>query len=399
MEKILFVTDRNILTTSGELRLIKNRAEALYKESNICTDFIVFAKKERIKNKNEEINAGGSVDVYEVAFANPRVSLISYSEVRKEIEKKLNSKEYRAVVLSGPFMVLFAKKIKKDFHIPVIEDIHGAFEDLVELSKTRSFPKGLVFRLSYHLEKNLIQKNKKYINGFFVVTDAMKEYMKKEFGISDDAYFFIIPCATNIAPSNIGEYLNDRMKYRKKYNIDNDEKVFIYSGGVAPWQCVEKTIEIYKQLADSLEEKSRLLMFSHLKEDIKKYIGDDRRIQIDSYPPEELMHVLHAGDFAFLIRENNITNNVAFPNKYLEYIQSGMKIITTPYVKEIAKQIYENSMGYIYDFNSSIEELVNYVKNTDVNSYREEEIRMILAKNSFSNTTQNFCEWFYRECI
>ena len=397
MKKILFITDRNVLTTSGELRLIKNRAESLYNESNICTDFIVLSKKKRIEKRNETINAGGDFGLHEVAFSNPIKSLKSYCYVRKEIEKKLNTKEYRAVVLSGPFMILYAKQIAKDFHIPVIEDIHGAFEDMVELSKKSSLLKGMLFRFTYHLEKSLINRNKKYVNGYFVVTDAMKEYIRKEFKTSEDAHFFIIPCATNVVPSNNRDYLNDRTKYRKKYKIDDDEKVFIYSGGVAPWQCVEKTITIYKQLADKLENKSRLLMFSHLKEDIIKFIGDDRRIQIDSYSPEELMHVLHVGDFAFLIRENNITNNVAFPNKYLEYIQSGMKIITTPYVKEIAKQVHDNCVGYIYDFDSSIEELANYVKNTDVNSYREEEIRMILDKNSFTNTTQSFCKWFFSE--
>lgn len=399
MKKILFVTDRNILTTSGELRLIRNRAESLLNESGIITDFIVFAKKSRIENRNEDINAGGSLEAKEISLSKPLAAIKAYFDVRKEISSRIKTNEYRAVVLSGPIMISYAKKIKNGLHIPVLADIHGSFEDMVAFGKNSSIAKRAALYAAYYLEKILLSKNTKYTDGFFVVTDALEEYIKENYKPHSDTKFFIIPCATDTQCFIPSEHTDDRRRYREKYGIGDDEIVFIYSGGVSSWQCVDKTIELYKRIADSLKNKSRMLVFSHRKEEIQIIAGDDSRIQIDSFPPEELVHVLHAGDFAFLLRENNITNNVAFPNKYLEYVQSGMRIITTPYVKEIAKQVSQYGLGYLYDFSDDIQQLVDYIQNVGVDPCREENINIILNKNSFLETTREFCEWYNADNI
>ena len=60
MKRLLMITSRNILTSCGELRLIKNRAEYLYKDYNVATDFITFGISSRLKSKRrEKIEAGG----------------------------------------------------------------------------------------------------------------------------------------------------------------------------------------------------------------------------------------------------------------------------------------------------------------------------------------------------
>ncbi len=42
MKKILFITSRNIISTCGELRLIKNRANVLKEAYGYTTDFIAY---------------------------------------------------------------------------------------------------------------------------------------------------------------------------------------------------------------------------------------------------------------------------------------------------------------------------------------------------------------------
>lgn len=394
MKKLLFVTNRNILSTSGELRLIKNRAEALYNDKGIVTDFLVLSKKERIKNKTETIMAGGSTFTYEVSVDRPMITMSSHRAVIREIKNRLGKNDYGAVILSGFAMPSYAKRIKHNGNIPILLDIHGAAEDMLELAKTSSKLKGIIFHIFYHMDKIITRKSLPYIDGLFVVTDALREYFKVRYPVKKKCQFFIIPCATDGIRFDQEEYLIDRKKYRDKYHIDNDEIVFIYSGGVSPWQCVSETIELYKKIADGVKKKTRLLMFSHNRDTIASMAAGDVRIQIDSYSPEELMHALHAGDFAFLLRTNCLTNNVAFPNKYLEYVQSGMKIITTPYVKEIAKQVKENDLGYIYDFDDKVEALRKYIQDDDLFEDRSECINSILQHNSFSTTTKNFVEWY-----
>ena len=119
---------------------------------------------------------------------------------------------------------------------------------------------------------------------------------------------------------------------------------------------------------------------------------DEKSVIIDSYSPNELVHALRAGDFAFLLRKNSKTNNVAFPNKFLEYVQSGMRIITTPYVYEIARQVKKFDIGYIWNFNDEISDLDTYIKETATNDNRYKIFETILAFNSFSITLKMFVE-------
>ena len=84
-----------------------------------------------------------------------------------------------------------------------------------------------------------------------------------------------------------------------------------------------------------------------------------------------------------MLRENCITNNVAFPNKFLEYVQSRMKIITTPYVFEVSKQIEEYKLGFIYDFSDDVQKVASYISNHKVNEINV--VLDVLKKNSFQN--------------
>ncbi len=395
MNRILFVTNRNILTTSGELRLIKNRAEALYKEYGIATDFIAFASRDRIQSeKHEIINAGGEVEAYELSLTNPAITLPSYKKLKDSISKKLQTGKYGAVILSGTAMPSLAKGLKNKYNVKVYLDIHGALEDILEVSRKNSGLKANIFKLLYHVDKSAVRKGLKSSEGVFVVTKALEEYLKERYPIAREKNFYIIPCATSTNPIDEDEYQTDRIKYRKKYNISTDELVFIYSGGVSSWQCVAESIELYKALAEKLSIKTRMLVFSHNIKEIEALAKGDQRIQTDSYTPEELFHALRVGDFAFLLRRDNLTNNVAFPNKFLEYVQSGMHIISTPYVNEIADQINEYNLGYIYDFSNSSEGLLKYIQSV-VNTQKDwNNINSVLVRNSFSVTTQSFAEGF-----
>ena len=286
--------------------------------------------------------------------------------------------------------------IKNKFDIKVYLDFHGALEDIIEVSKRATGFKAIILRTLYHLDKKAIGQGVAYSDGFFVVTDALKQYIVDRFDIENDKQFYVVPCATSASLINDKEFEVDREVYRQKYNIAKDDIVFIYSGGVSSWQCVSESIELFKDLADKLGNHARMLVFSHNIDAIKSLIKGDPRILTDCYTPDELFHALRAGDFAFLLRRDNLTNNVAFPNKYLEYVQSGMRIITTPYIKEVSKQVKEYKIGYIYDFGDGTDALLNYVQNNLGNNGKEL-INSVLTVNSFESTIKAFAEGYIND--
>lgn len=395
MRKLLFVTNRNILTTCGELRLIKNRAEELYSRYGIITDFIALSSKARINSeKKETINAGGKIDVFEFSVSNPIVSLNSFNRIKVEIKNRLKHNEYDAVILSGIAMPILAKNIRMYSDIRIVLDIHGAQEDILEVAKNGTILKRLIFRVLYSADRMSLKNNFRLVDGCFVVTNSLERYLRERYEIRSETMFFKVPCATSTDIISDTEYKKNREIYRAKYNIGNDELIFIYSGGISSWQCVNETIDLYEKIAAGLDRESRMLIFSHNIDSIRNKIIGDKRIITDSYLPEELSKALCAGDFAFLLRKDCLTNNVAFPNKFLEYVQSGMKIITTPYVYEIRDQVQENELGYIYNFQQDITDLFQYINNTENRYPCINKINEVLLNNSFEKCLESFAKDF-----
>lgn len=389
--RILFVTNRNIITTCGELRLIKNRAEALYSIYNIPTDFIALAKSERINSVNKEkISAGGDLYVIKQDVKNLKTIFSANKELKSEIAKRIGNNYYSAIVFSGSGMPSFAKYVKRiNPRIKVFADVHGASEDIIELVRGLSFSRRLFNWVIYKFDKWGLKCSRKYVDGYFVVTEALKDYVIANFKTKTDVDFFIAPCATiNIDELYFEKYSDYRRAFRNKYGFNDSTKVFVYSGGVSSWQCVDETISLFKKIKNELEN-SKLLIFSHNKEAITRIAGNDPDITVDSYTPEELTKALCAGDFAFLLRTDCITNNVAFPNKFLEYVQSKMKIIATPFIYEVAKQIEENDLGFLYKMDFEILALIRFLKESNQNS--DEVVKKVLELNSFATKLKAFC--------
>lgn len=379
--KVLFVTSRNILTTSGELRLIKNRAEALYKYYHIASDFLVWQSKERINSgKREIISAGGDFSAVVLSVSNIPAS---YCKFKRKLIELLNKNQYSAVILSGVGMPLFIRTIQSNYNKIVGVDIHGSSEDIVLLSRGGTILSKIKSRLVFSVDYYPLKRNMRFADYCFVVTKELRDYVRERFHTTDRTKFIIAPCATDNSHFDKKEYEKNRQKYREKYGFDDSTPVFVYSGGVSRWQCIEETLQLFTQILEHIP-KARLLFFSHRVDDIKR-LTNREEIIFDSYVPDELGNALCAADFAFLLREDCVTNNVAFPNKYLEYVKSGLKIVTTPYLYEIADQINKYKIGYLYDMKGNVDQIVNYIETVhkDVN---EATINQVLALNSFENT-------------
>lgn len=390
MNKILFITTRNVLNTSGELRLIKNRTKVLYEKWGIITDFIVLASEKKVQKSNEEIGYSSSITKVILDHKNPISILKTRRYVESEIEKYLENDNYKCVILSGIGTFTFYKKIKAISEIPIFADMHSTKEELVEFFN-RGFLKTLYNKVLYKYVNYSERKYLPKLSGALVVSNALAKYQESEYNLTNFKQY-IIPCA-------IDDYLIDmdlrekkRNVYREKYNIQQDEILFIYSGGVSPWQCIDKSIDLFYKLKGITPHKIKMLILSHQINVIEKMTKGNKDIILDSVPANEVKDVLLAGDYAFLLRDNFVTNNVAYPNKFLEYVQSGMKIITTPYVYDIAEQLKGYGLGTIIGLNSNdVKNLNNFISNTSLlDDIKQRE--QLLFKTSFEETLKPFVE-------
>lgn len=278
------------------------------------------------------------------------------------------------------------KKHNKDQK--VVADIHGTENELIEFN-----PSNLVKRTMrhafYYYGNHVGKKYLPMFDGYLCVSHALRAHVMEKYGVTNDR-FFIVPCAINFKGINVQMAWANRKEIRKKYGISDDEIVFIYSGGTSPWQCIDESVELYQKLKMQFDgRKTRICLFSGDLQTLEKYKADD--VVIDSLPPSLVSKTLNMGDYAFMLRGDFVTNNVAYPNKFLEYIAGGLNVIATPYVYDVRNQIKEYGIGEIIDFDGSgVEQIKSsfheYMSDVDK---REQ----LLNSTCFANTLKPLVEF------
>lgn len=385
--RILFITSRNVYGTSGELRLIKNRTETLLNCYDTKTDFLLF-KHEKVLTTKRELFNSSSFDGYYYNWYN---HYFKYKAFLRQISNKLSENQYEAVVLSGGFLftdlIKYVRK-KSSKQTKIIIDIHGAIDELIEFPGRTIYHK-IVRWLYYQVCKYAEKKAFAKADGFFVVSNSLKTYVLNRSKDVKDKEFFVVPCGLKNTFINSDESQKDRKKYRAKYGISEDELLFIYSGGVSPWQCIDESISLFEEFRKKSSKKCTLLILSGNIKCIEKYRSDCTIV--DSYSADEVKRVLCAGDFAFLLRGDYVTNHVAYPNKFLEYVSSGMKIIATENVDDVAKQVRDYSVGIIIKDDSLIDIIDDSVSLNYLSDIKER--NALLLATSFETTLKPFISY------
>jgi len=384
--RVLLITSRNVYGTSGELRLIKNRTETLLNTYGVETDILLF-KRDRVLKTRQELFGYASFNGVYYNWSNHFCKFKGYQSL---IKRHLLENKYDAVIISGVFlffnMVKFVKR--QSPKMKVVLDIHGTIEELQEFPG-KSFAQTVIRKLFYYSSKRCLKMSTPLADAFFVVSKALKKHVIDYARGVENKQFFIIPCGIKETEINREKSIKNRKEYRGKYGIAENEVFFIYSGGVSPWQCIDESVSLFKAFNNNSPYKSKMLILSGNRDYISKYESD--RIIIDSYSGDEVRKVLCAGDYAFLLRGDYKTNHVAYPNKFLEYVSSGMRIIATNNVDDIARQIRDYSVGIIVDFDDSLLEKIevgDFDYLTDINKRND-----LLKATSFETTLKPFVDY------
>lgn len=176
------------------------------------------------------------------------------------------------------------------------------------------------------------------------VSEKLVEYWIKNYNYCRGQEL-IMPCSVN--PSFKMD-LNDK-NYELFPGLKKDDVLLIYSGSLAGWQSFKILSEILKKF---LNENSnvKILFLSKEQEEIARLVEEfPNTIYRKWVKPEEVKDYLLLGDYGLLIREKNITNHVASPVKFAEYLMSGLTVIMTPDIGDYSELIQSQKNGLIID--------------------------------------------------
>jgi len=148
-----------------------------------------------------------------------------------------------------------------------------------------------------------------------------------------DKLHAVIPCC-----ASEDEFFFDpvlREKNRTDLGYAGSDIVYIYSGGLQPYQRLDDTVAAFAKLHAG-NAATRLLIATPRVEDARQRLGHLPAgcWQVVSAKLKEVNGLLNAADAAFLLRHDDQTNRVASPTKFAEYCLTGLPVIMTDAIRD-----------------------------------------------------------------
>ncbi len=356
-KKILLITDRNLVSVSGEWKLVSERARAIWLNYKVKTFVLALTKKSRFYSGLRAPTVNG-IEIKYFSYGNIFEFFLSFIKIFIVSLKKILNNEISTFILSGaisylywPFIIIFKK--------PIIIDIHGCLEEWIEYPKN-SFPLSKIMKYIYIVVKFIEGLIIRYSNAVIVVSNPLKTYINNRVY---NSRVYVIPCGS-VMMIDENEYLRERYYWRKKLSIKN-EFVFVYFGGLSKWQLLDKTCEFVNDLKTYIPNiKLILITLSKRRSYIlakRAGLRDDELINLELLP-EEAEKLLCACDVGLLLRENNLTNKMAFPNKFTDYVKGRLVIILSKSLEYPYEIVNKYKIGVGVDLNNlSYKDIYNQV--------------------------------------
>lgn len=204
------------------------------------------------------------------------------------------------------------------------------------------------------------------------VTQKLVEHWQNRYGYSLNKHV-VIPCTLNSSFKATIPTIEEINKVRISIGMNPEDTVLAYSGSTSGWQSFSI---LYTFLSSFLiESKNHKVIFLAQEEDNITKLQQEfpEQVQRRWVNHQEVTAILTACDTGILIREQSVTNQVASPTKFAEYLSAGLTVIISENLGDYSDFVKENNCGNVVKGNSfpqitktSIEtraRMINLVKN------------------------------------
>jgi len=264
----------------------------------------------------------------------------------------IHFRPYQPILFSLLLRTIFGRRFK------IIFDPRGAFPE--EQRQKRNWKQNsLYYKLLKILEILALKKSD--------FTICMSKTLEQHYrGIWHRGNYAYIPPCVDFQRFDL--YNGAKKDARNKYQIPANSLILLYSGSFDwPWSISKICGEIFSKIKEK-DPETYLLILSNSEEskiiDILLTSGIEKK-DIIIYSPNysEIPSLTNAADIGLVVREESIINKVAYPIKFLEYLASGIPVITTKANLFISQIAEDEKIGLIYrsgnsDFMLKFEELV-----------------------------------------
>lgn len=208
-------------------------------------------------------------------------------------------------------------------------DFHGALPEETLFSSNNNV---------LSLEQELIEEESlKNCDAIIMQSEAMLHHLESKYNTSISKKTIVYHCGVDVDLFDYSKVNINNERIKLGYN--NEDIVFIYVGGLHKWQRVKESLDIFNTINRRDTRCKMLLLVQGDTADIvnhctKNAIKDVTILQNITF--KEVYKYISLSNFAWLLRDDIILNQVASPTKLGEYLACGQVIITTSVAKKWA---------------------------------------------------------------
>ncbi|UTW62721.1 hypothetical protein KFE98_00780 [bacterium SCSIO 12741] len=202
------------------------------------------------------------------------------------------------------------------------------------------------------------------------VSNQLVAYWKKYLGYTQNNHV-VVPCTLST------HHLDEAGGVtRKDLGWSDDSVVLVFSGSLAGWQSLD---DLYNPLEALLEKQHEAcLMFLSKENELtqrleQKFSGRVKRFWLDH---KQVFSYLSLADYGLLLRSPSITNKVASPVKFAEYLSAGLQVLISSDIGDFSESTQKEKLGHVL---KSFDDL-RALNLTALNSSDRERSRAFAAK-------------------
>ncbi len=175
------------------------------------------------------------------------------------------------------------------------------------------------------------------------VSAALVDHWRERYGYQGDAHI-VVPCTLG---SHHG--LESLAVDRTGSIFGEDDVVLVYSGSTAGWQSFELLEGLLGDVLDS-QPKVKVLFLSKADTNnatlAARYPG---RVFVKWLRADEVASMLRICDHGIIVREQTLTNRVASPTKFGEYLSAGLPVIISQHLGDLTEMTRKEHLGHIHE--------------------------------------------------
>lgn len=250
----------------------------------------------------------------------------------------------KTVMGRGVFAARMARKARHWLrYFRIVFDARGAYH--AEFSEYRLVDDDRFISRVQILEEKSIRQS----DAMLAVSHRMVQYWRDTYGFERKEKVRVIPCTLLRGHEQALLSADSRSALRTENGIGANDVVLAYAGSSAGWQSMDGLMRwIANQMKANPHVKALLMT------PVKTVAGTPlaefaERVVLKWVAPEDVMKYLSMADYGLLLRQPSVTNLVASPTKFAEYLVAGLSVLISPQVGDFSAFTAEHRCGQVIE--------------------------------------------------